>query len=116
MKRKPLPKPIDSSFLNHTKKLIQEKLMSNKKISSSEIGIFIQAIEDTCTDYAKRHGRQPTAISLRKDVNDLLHHSSHAFHFDFVDMSMSRERFMGMDVTVTTDGAPFVIEEPGKAE
>ena len=70
------------------------------------------AIELAGNAYAKRNMRQPTAITLRRDVVDALHHSPHGFLFDFVDMTLTRERFMGMDVTVVEDGPEFSIVEP----
>jgi hypothetical protein len=71
------------------------------------------AIEKAGNEYAKKHMQQPTAIVLRKDVDAALHQSNAtAFLFDFVDVTMSRERFMGMDVTLIDEGAEFAIPEP----
>ena len=78
---------------------------------SMDLEALKKSIEVAGNEYAKRHMRQPTAIKLRKDVDTALHGSTHAFLFDFVDMTMSRERFMGMDVTIAEDGPEFSIED-----
>lgn len=72
-----------------------------------------EAIEKAGNEYAAKHMRQPTAITLRKDVDAALHGSVLAFLYDFIDMTMSRERFMGMDVTISEDlnGPEFSIAE-----
>lgn len=71
------------------------------------------AIEKAGNEYAKKHMQQPTAIILRKDVDEALHQSNAtAFLYDFVDVTMSRERFMGMDVTLVDAGDEFRITEP----
>lgn len=72
-----------------------------------------EAIEKAGNEYAAKHMRQPTAITLRKDVDAALHGSVLAFLYDFIDMTMSRERFMGMDVTISEEleGPEFSIAE-----
>ena len=77
-----------------------------------DLGKTHDAIEKASNDYAAKHQRLPRAITLRADVDEALHRSVLAFLYDFVDMEMTRERFMGMDVTVSTElaGPEFVIE------
>jgi len=71
-----------------------------------------EAVDKAVNEYTKKHGQAPVQITLRKDVNDILHTSRHAFLFDFVDLTLTRERFMGMDVNVVESGdTPFKIEE-----
>lgn len=71
------------------------------------------AIEKAGNEYAAKHMRQPTFITLRRDVDAALHGSAFAFLYDFIDMTMSRERFMGMDVTISEEleGPEFSIAE-----
>lgn len=71
-----------------------------------------ESIDKAVNEYTKKHGQAPVMIKLRRDVNDLLHTSRHAFLFDFVDLILTRERFMGMDVNIVEGGErPFEIEE-----
>ena len=78
-----------------------------------EITKVKDAIDKAGNEYAAKHMRQPTAITLRRDVDATLHGSALAFLYDFIDMTMSRERFMGMDVTISEDlnGPEFSIAE-----
>jgi hypothetical protein len=72
---------------------------------------IVKRIEAAHQAYSRKHMRQPTAIRLRMDTNKALHESMHAFLFDFIDTGFNRERFMGMDVTLTTDGPEFEIPD-----
>lgn len=69
------------------------------------------AIEQALNAYSKKHGQPPNTIRLRRDVDEALHKSRLAFHYDFVDLLCSRERFMGMDVVLVDGGEDFVIDQ-----
>lgn len=69
------------------------------------------AIEKALNEYSKKHGQPPNSIRLRRDVDEALHKSRLAFHFDFVDLLCSRERFMGMDVSVVDGGDEFALDQ-----
>lgn len=76
----------------------------------------IEPIEKALREYQAKNGQGPQTIRLNKRFYEELGASPHAFLFDFVDASLSRERFMGMNVEIVDQGADFEIPEGGSSD